>query len=121
MAQSASRSRSPCTETVASVSSQGPLGRAGAPAGLSARTVARLSLREACREDRSAIGAPRCRLQKLAQPPRQFLPPLLRPRRLLDLRPSLRRPDLDPLHRPRPGDFLDQTDVLAQSGRDEDA
>src|SRR2546430_2641584 len=54
------------------------------------------------------------------RPGRVLLRRLLRARRLLDLGPSLRRPDLDPLHRARPGDFLDQADVIAQTGRDED-
>src|SRR5882672_4794622 len=71
---------------------------------------------------RSLVRHRRCPswLQKLAQPAGQVLRRFLRARRLLDLRPSLWRPDLDPLHRPRPGDFLDQPDVFAETGRDED-
>src|SRR5262249_36620820 len=122
MAQSASRSSSPRTATVATLSSQRTPDARGPCAGLRASTA--------------AFGSPwvlpfRVALsvmvfvlvpssEKLAQPLRQVLLRVLRPRRLLDLCPPLRRPDLDPLHRPRPGDFLDEPHVLAETGRDED-
>src|SRR5882724_7310249 len=121
MAQIASRSRSPRTATVARLSSQRTPGARGPGAGLSARTAALWSPRERpFREALSAIVVAPRSLQKLAQPAGQVLRRFLRARRLLDLRPSLWRPDLDPLHRPRPGDFLDQPDVFAETGRDED-
>src|SRR5438105_11767078 len=118
MAQSASRSRSPRTATVATFSSQRiPAGR-GPGAGFSASTAALGSLRNPLRVDVSLMVEPPP-LQKLAQPPQQSL--VLRAGLLLLLGPRLRRPDLDALALPRPGDFLDQARVLAQTGRDEDA
>src|SRR6267142_985973 len=122
MAQSASRSSSPRTATVATLSSQRTPPARGPGAGLRASTAAFGSPRVL--PFRVALSVIVVALmpssQQLAQPLRQVLRRVLRPRRLLDLRPSLGRPDLDPLHRPRPGDFLDQTDLLAETGRDED-
>src|SRR5437764_5570144 len=108
MAQSASRSTSPRTATVATLSSQ-RAGRRGVAVGCFSASTAPF------REDLSAIV--NLSLEKLAQPPRQVVRRLLRARGLLHFRPSLRGPDLDPLHGARPGDFLDQPDVLAQAGR----
>ena len=42
-------------------------------------------------------------------------------RGLLRLEPARRRPDLDALHRPRPGDFVGETGVFAERRRDEDS
>src|SRR5262249_39043602 len=121
MAQSASRSSSPRTATVATLSSQRIPDARGPGAGLRDSTAAFGSPRVApFREAFSVIVVLTPWSQKLAQPLGQVLLRLLRPRRFLDLRPSLRRPDLDPLHRPRPGDFLDEPHVLAETGRDED-
>src|SRR4051812_8458367 len=124
IAQSASRSSSPRTATVATLSSQRTPGARGPGAGRSASTAALGSPRDPPfrPEALSAIVVVLAvvKSKKLAQPPGQVLGRLLRPRRLLHVGPSLRRPDLDPLHRPRPGDFLDQAHVLAQTGRNED-
>src|SRR5215470_16408970 len=122
MAQSASRSSSPRTATVATLSSQRIPDARGPDGGLRASTAAFGSLRVL--PFRVALSVIVVVLmpssEKLAQPLRQVLLRVLRPRCLLDLRPSRRRPDLDPLHRACPGDFLDQPDVLAETGRDED-
>src|SRR4051794_39186096 len=116
MAQRASRSRSPRTETVATFSSQRARGTGG---GLRARTALG-SLRRVRTVLSAILDAPRG-LQKLAQTARQVLLRLRGAGGLLHFGPLRRRPDLDALDGARPGDFLAQSGVLAQSGRDEDA
>src|SRR6267143_1269420 len=126
MAHWASRSSSPRTATVAWESSHLPPAGRGPGAGCSASTAAPSALRGRAG---SLCATPRMRvrslivvlLEKLVQPRRELRLDFRRTRGFLGLEPPLGGPDLDALHRARPGHFVGQAGVVAQRRWDEDA
>src|SRR5207248_7635873 len=115
MAQTPSRSSSPRTETVACASCQRtPCGR-GPGAGASAITASGMRRDLDVFSLISVLSS-----QELVQPRGEQRLGLGRAGRLLRLGPAQRRPDLDAVDGAGPGRFLDETRVLAQTGRNED-